>query len=259
MPEITFNQLAENAPFEDRIARVNEIFKDCNAIVFFGGAGVSTASGIPDFRGKNGLYSKPDPEFIHYQPEYLLSDDCLRDNTQVFFDFYRKNLDTRKYEPNVVHKKMAELEAKGKALGVITQNIDGLHEAAGTKNIVKLHGTADKCHCAKCGKEFPVDFVMNIKEVPRCRCGGVVRPDIVLYGEMLPAGAMDKAYQMIGNADCLVICGTSLALPHIQALIDSFIGEYMIIVNASPTKFDAYADVVFREDLAEVFARIEVE
>ena len=154
---------------------------------------------------------------------------------------------------------MAELEEKGKALGVITQNIDGLHEAAGTKNIVKLHGTADKCHCAKCGKEFPVDFVMNMHEIPRCRCGGVVRPDIVLYGEMLPAGAMNKAYDMIGAADCIVICGTSLALPHIQAMIDSFIGEYMIIANASPTKFDAYADVVFREDLTDVFERIKIE
>jgi NAD-dependent deacetylase len=248
----------DNAPLEERIARINSIIKGCSRIAFFGGAGVSTKSGIPDFRSRDGMYSKPDPEFAAYQPEYLLSSECLTAEPEVFYRFYRKKMDMRGYEPNVIHRKLAELEADGKMAGVITQNIDGLHEAAGTEKIAKIHGTAATCFCSKCGKVYDPGklFEDTGEKIPKCMCGGMLRPDVVLYGELLPGEEMSKAYGFLEEADCLIVCGTSVALPHIRNMIRSYTGTYLIVLNGTETLFDGYADVTCHEDIFEIFEKV---
>ncbi len=245
-------------PFEERIQRINEILTKSKRIVFFGGAGVSTASGIPDFRSPSGLYSKPDPEFAKYQPEYLLSRKCLDEEPEVFYQFYRKKMNMRGFKPNVIHQKLADLNADGKMLGVITQNIDTLHEDAGSRNVLKIHGTAKTCSCSKCGKRYSSDRMLEDteNELPECICGGMLRPDVVLYGELLPVSVMEEAYNIISKADCLIVCGTSVAMPHIKAMINSFVGTFLIILNATKTPFDEYADVTCHEDIFEIFKNI---
>lgn len=248
----------DDAPLGERIARINSILKGCRRICFFGGAGVSTKSGIPDFRSAGGMYRNPDPEFRQYRPEYLLSRECLEDEPEVFYRFYRKKMDMRGYEPNVIHRRLAELEADGRMTGVITQNIDGLHEAAGTKRIAKIHGTAASCFCAGCGKECDPGrlFADTDGPVPRCACGGMLRPGVVLYGEMLPAGEIEKAHRFLAEADCLIVCGTSVALPHIRNMIRSYTGTYLIVLNGTETPFDGYADVTCHEDIFDIFGKV---
>ena len=251
--------LGTDAPLDKRIRRINEIIAKSRRIVFFGGAGVSTASGIPDFRSANGLYSKPDPEFAKYKPEYLLSRDCLDNEPEVFYRFYRKKMDMRGFKPNVIHRKLAELDADGKMLGIITQNIDDLHERAGSERVLKIHGTAATCYCAKCGKKYSPDklFEDTGKELPSCNCGGMLRPDVVLYGELLPVSVIEEAYGILEKADCLIVCGTSVALPHIKAMIKSYVGTYLIVLNGTPTPFDQYADVCCNDDIFEIFSEIQ--
>ena len=250
--------LGADVPFDERIHKINEIIRISRKIVFFGGAGVSTASGIPDFRSPSGLYAKPDPEFSKYQPEYLLSRACLEKEPEVFYRFYRKKMDMRGFKPNIIHQKLAELGADGKMLGVITQNIDSLHEFAGSKKVLKIHGTAATCYCARCGKKYLPDKLFEDidEEIPKCNCGGMLRPDVVLYGELLPVSIMEEAYDILSRADCLIVCGTSVALPHIKAMINSFVGTYLIVLNASTTPFDAYAVVNCHEDIFEIFKNI---
>lgn len=254
--------LNANAPFEERVRRINEIIKECNRIVFFGGAGVSTASGIPDFRGPNGLYNNVDKEFAAYQPEYLLSSECFNHNPKVFYKFYKKCMDARNYEPNVIHKKLAQLEQNGKMLGIVTQNIDMLHEKAGSQNVYKIHGTIGKNHCIKCHKEYGIDRIFeDTNPIPRCDCGrqnNFIRPDVTLYGEKLPSDAMAKALDALQNADCLIVCGTSLQVNPAANMVSQFYGKYMAILNRDETQYDSYADVVCHEDIFEVFEKIEV-
>ena len=203
-----YNSLSEAQKYD----AFSEILFESESVVFLGGAGVSTESGIPDFRSKNGLYKKKDRRFSRYKPEYLLSSECLRKKPELFFDYYRKNLDARLVEPNAAHRKLAEMEDSGRLRGVITQNIDGLHQKAGSKNVQEIHGTIWKNHCVSCGAEYDVNFIFDSPDpVPRCPvCGRTVRPDVTLYGEFLPQPAYTNAINLIGRADCLIVGGTSL-------------------------------------------------
>ena len=244
--------------FDKRINRLKEIINECSgSIAFIGGAGVSTGSGIPDFRSKDGLYNKIDPEFAKYKPENLLSHGYYVHKPKIFYKFYRNFLDTRKYEPCTVHNKLAQMERDGVLMGVITQNIDMLHEKAGTKNIMKIHGTSGTNHCVRCNATYDWDwFFDNEDMIPRCSCGGQVRPDVVLYGENLPMDAYTKAIQTVANARCLIVAGTALMVGSATNLVSQFTGEYLIIINNQPTPFDEWADICFREDMNDVFALI---
>ncbi len=247
-----YNQLSD----EQKIAAFANIISEAKHAVFLGGAGVSTESGIPDFRGKNGLYRKKKKRFSKYTPEYLLSYDCLKKEPEVFFAYYRENLDARQIEPNAAHRKLAELEREGFLDGVITQNIDGLHQKAGSINVQEIHGTIWRNHCISCGAEYDVDFIFDSKEpVPHCpRCGKTVRPDVTLYGELLPEEAFQKANDMIQKADCLIIGGTSLEVGSASGLAHRFHGDHLIIINRSKTKLEGQADLVFHDSIGKILS-----
>ena len=242
-----------------RINRFKEILNECHGcVVFLGGAGVSTGSGIPDFRSKDGLYNNIDPEFKDYQPEYLLSHECFEHNKDVFYKFYRKFLDVRDYEPCIAHKKLAELEQNGTLSGIVTQNVDMLHEYAGSKNVMKIHGTIGMNHCTKCGKTFGPNWFFDNEDLkPKCNnCGGIVRPDVVLYEEQMPMDVYEKAIRAIEDASCLIVAGTSLQVGTAAYLVQNYHGRYLVILNNQPTPFDQWADIVFHEDLNQVFEEI---
>ena len=243
---------------EQKIDLLNEIIEESGNIVFLGGAGVSTESGIPDFRSKNGLYKKTDKHFSGYKPEYLLSDQCLHCESEVFFAYFRKNLDARNVQPNAAHKKLAEMEMAGKLDGVITQNIDGLHQKAGSKNVQEIHGSALRSYCVSCRKQYGPDFIFdNTDAVPRCpACGKMVRPDVTLYGEILPQPAYDNAISLIGGADCLIIGGTSLEVGSAARLAHLYHGKYMIIINKGKTRMEGKADLVFHDSIGKILGEI---
>jgi len=245
---------------EDRFEALNRIVKECNNIVFFGGAGVSTASGIPDFRSKDGLYNQHDVRFDNYSPEYLLSIDCLVDRPNVFFEFYRQKLNVEGIEPNGAHYKLAEMEKAGKLMGVITQNIDGLHQKAGSTKVAEVHGTTLRNYCSRCRRKVPADFIFKSETpVPKCPdCGGTIRPDVTLYGESLPQDAWQQALDWVRRADCLIIGGTSLVVNPAASLAYMFSGKYLIIMNRDSTPRDSAASLVFHEDIADVMNRIEL-
>lgn len=247
-----------NLTYEEKIQRFKDIIKESDKIVFFGGAGVSTGSGIPDFRSADGLYNKVDEEFKQFKPEYLLSKDCLNHNPKVFYNFYRKKMDARNYEPNIVHKKLAELENQEKMLGIVTQNIDMLHEKAGSKKVYKIHGTIGENHCIKCQKIYDINTIFESTEaIPHCNCGksnNFIRPNVTLYGESLPNEAVKGALEILKEANCLIVAGTSLQVEPAASMISYFEGKYIVILNREPTKYDEYADLIFREDMNEVFS-----
>ena len=249
-----YNSLSE----EQKYDAFSEILFESESVVFLGGAGVSTESGIPDFRSKNGLYKKKDRRFARYKPEYLLSSECLRKKPELFFDYYRKNLDARTVEPNAAHRKLAEMEASGRLRGVITQNIDGLHQKAGSKNVQEIHGTIWKNHCVSCGAEYDVNFIFDSPDpVPRCPvCGKTVRPDVTLYGEFLPQPAYTNAINLIGRADCLIVGGTSLEVGSAAQLVHMFHGSHLVIINKGRTKMEGAADLVFHDSIGKVLERI---
>ena len=250
-----YNSLSEEQKYE----AFCDILFDSAYVVFLGGAGVSTESGIPDFRSKNGLYRKRIKSFSRYKPEYLLSSECLRARPEVFFDYYRKNLDARAAEPNTAHLSLAEMEASGRLEGVVTQNIDGLHQKAGSKNVQEIHGTIWKNHCVSCREEYDVNFVFDSAEViPRCpKCGRIVRPDVTLYGEYLPQPAYSNAIDMIGKADCLIIGGTSLEVGSAAQLAHMYHGKHLVIINKGKTRMEGAAELVFRDSIGKVLGRIE--
>lgn len=244
---------------DEKIARLNEMIRESKRIVFFGGAGVSTESGIPDFRSKDGLYNQKDIRFEKYQPEYLLSHDCLVDHPDVFFEFYRQKMDARGCKPNAAHLKLAEMEAAGKLDAVITQNIDGLHQHAGSRHVYEVHGTTEKNYCARCGKRYPSDYIFNCGEtIPRCSCGGMIRPDVTLYGESLPTDAWEKSMKALSVAQCFIVGGTSLTVYPAASLLHYFHGPFLVICNRGATQYDQDADLIFRENIGEVFSRIRV-
>ena len=249
-----YNSLSEAQKYD----AFSEILFESESVVFLGGAGVSTESGIPDFRSKNGLYKKKDRRFSRYKPEYLLSSECLRKKPELFFDYYRKNLDARLVEANAAHRKLAEMEASGRLRGVITQNIDGLHQKAGSKNVQEIHGTIWKNHCVSCGAEYDVNFIFDSPDpVPRCPvCGRTVRPDVTLYGEFLPQPAYTNAINLIGRADCLIVGGTSLEVGSAAQLVHMFHGSHLVIINKGRTKMEGAADLVFHDSIGKVLEKI---
>ena len=244
---------------EQKIEHFKEILSEAGYVVFLGGAGVSTESGIPDFRSKNGLYHKTEKRFSKYKPEYLLSYDCLKHEPEVFFDYFRKNLDARSVEPNTAHYVLAKLEQSGRLKGIITQNIDGLHQKAGSVNVQEIHGTIWRNYCISCGKEYDENFIFDSKDpVPKCaECGKTVRPDVTLYGEFLPEKAYQESIDMIGKADCLIIGGTSLEVGSAAQLAHMYHGKHMVIINKSKTRLEGKADLVFHDSIGKVLSTIE--
>ena len=235
-----------------RYHQLQEIIEENDNIVFFGGAGVSTESGIPDFRSQNGLYNQK----YKYPPETILSRRFFNANPEEFFRFYRDKMICDTAKPNAAHYKLAELEKAGKLKAVITQNIDGLHQVAGSKNVMELHGSILRNHCMKCGKFFGLDVVKNSEGVPRCECGGIIKPDVVLYEEELDDDVMGKAKRAVRNADVLIIGGTSLSVWPAAGLINYFSGGHLIVINKAPAARDRYADLVIREPIGEIFGAL---
>ena len=244
-----------------KINRFIEYLKESENIVFFGGAGVSTESGIPDFRSKDGLYNQHDVRFEEYNPEYLLSNDCLFRKPKVFYEFYRQKMDVRGIEPNITHTVLAKLEKAGKVKAVITQNIDGLHQLAGSKNVYELHGTTLHNYCAGCKDVYPSDYIFKSDEcIPRCtKCNGQIRPYVTLYGEQLPNDAVEGAIRSIQEADMLIIGGTSLTVYPAAGFIRYFGGKHIVVINREEinVKLDDEMDIMISDSLGNVFSQVE--
>ena len=239
--------------------KLSAFIKECERIVFFGGAGVSTESGVPDFRSKDGLYNQHDVRFDAYSPEYLLSHDCLEDHPEVFFEFYRQKMDARNVRPNAAHVFLARLEEAGKLSAVVTQNIDGLHQKAGSRTVYEIHGTTGRNYCMRCGKKFGPDYIYDSKEaVPHCSCGGVVRCDVTLYGESLPEDAVTGAARAISSADMLIIGGTSLRVYPAASYIRYFRGKHLVIINREhlDVALDKEKDLELNAPIGEVFSKV---
>lgn len=240
--------------------KLREYIEESKNIVFFGGAGVSTESGIPDFRSKDGLYNQHDVQFDKYEPEYLLSRECLYNNPEVFYEFYRQKMDTRNIEPNITHKVLAQMEEMGKLKAIVTQNIDGLHQKAGSKNVFEIHGTTQRNYCSKCKMEYHPDFLFNTKEaIQKCECGGQIRPDVTLYGENLPDDAVNGAIRAIRDADMLIIGGTSLQVYPAANYISYFSGRHLVVINREKIKvlLNEDTDLMIVDSLGNVFSEIE--
>lgn len=243
----------------EKTALLKKWIDESENIVFFGGAGVSTESGVPDFRSKDGLYNQHDVQFEKYSPEYLLSHSCLRDNPKVFFEFYRQKLDARKVEPNAAHIFLAGLEEKGKLKAIVTQNIDGLHQKAGSRNVYEIHGTTGRNYCSKCGRSYPADHIFDSPEpVPRCGCGGIIRCDVTLYEEALPEAAVNGAISAIRKADMLIIGGTSLRVYPAASYIHYFRGRHLVVINREPLDIalDPENDLEINDSIGKVFSML---
>ena len=221
-------------------------------IVFFGGAGVSTESGIPDFRSVDGLYHQQ----FDYPPETILSHTFFYQHPDYFYRFYRQKMLPLEAQPNAAHKKLAELEQAGKLRAVITQNIDGLHQKAGSRNVLELHGSIWRNYCTRCGKFYPPEFIRDCAGVPRCDCGGVVKPDVVLYEEGLSEDVLHRAVHAISEADVLIVGGTSLTVYPAAGLIRYYRGSKLVLINRDETPYDTAADLVLREPIGQVFAQL---
>lgn len=236
----------------DKIEKLKEIVHDSNNIVFFGGAGVSTESGIPDFRSVDGLYNQQ----WNYPPETILSHSFFTRDPEEYYRFHRAKLVVEGVKPNRAHLRLASLEREGKLRAVITQNIDGLHQAAGSKKVLELHGSILRAYCSKCRRPYPADIINYGTGVPRCSCGGVIRPDIVLYEEGLDEDILSQSISYIRNADVLIVGGTSLNVYPAAGLINYYRGNKLVLVNLSETPYDSYADLVIHEKIGEVFDQI---
>ena len=240
----------------DAIEQFLQWVKESDNIVFFGGAGVSTESGIPDFRSVDGLYNQQ----YDYPPETILSHSFYRSKPEEFYRFYRNKMLCLDAEPNITHIKLAELEKAGKCKGIVTQNIDGLHQKAGSKNVMELHGSVLRNYCEHCNAFMSAEDILHSEGVPRCKeCGGPVKPDVVLYEEGLNQKTLQDAVYYISHADMLIVGGTSLAVYPAAGLIDYYNGDRLVLINKSATPMDERADLLIQEGLGSVFSQIEVE
>ncbi len=238
-----------------QIEQLQKMIDESSNIVFFGGAGVSTESGIPDFRSQDGLYNQK----YKYPPERIVSHSFFKAKTEEFYEFYRDKMINLEAQPNPAHLKLAELEKAGKLKAVITQNIDGLHQAAGSKNVLELHGSIHRNYCTKCGKFYPVEYVNDADGVPRCEdCGGLIKPDVVLYEEGLDMGVINASIKAISEADTLIIGGTSLVVYPAASYINYFRGKNLVVINKSDTARSVDATLVITDPIGEVLGQIEV-
>ena len=235
------------------IDKLNELIRKSNYIVFFGGAGVSTASGIKDFRSKDGLYNMK----YDYPPETILSHTFFMNKTNEFYKFYKDKMNCLKAKPNACHIYLTKLENDGKLKAIITQNIDGLHEKAKSKNIYELHGTIYRNHCMECGKSYNAEYVFNSDNIPTCECGGIIKPDVVLYEEGLDNDVINNSINHIKNADLLIIAGTSLTVYPASGLINFYNGKDIVLINRDVTPFDNKATLLIQDDLNEVFKKLD--
>ena len=240
---------------EEKITKLQEIIDQHDNIVFFGGAGVSTESGIPDFRSQDGLYHQK----YDYPPETILSHTVFVSRPEEFFKFYRDKMLCDTAKPNAAHLKLAELEKAGKLKAVITQNIDNLHQMAGSGRVLELHGSVYRNYCMKCGRFYDFSYVKNTSGVPRCECGGIVKPDVVLYEESLDSRTLTESVEAISRAQVLIIGGTSLAVYPAAGLIDYFRGEYLVVINKASTPRDRNADLLIKDPIGQVFSQIRVK
>ena len=232
------------------LERLRLIILEANKVVFFGGAGVSTDSGIPDFRGESGLYRVINQ--YDAPPEEILSGRYLNAYPEKFYRYYKNEMIYKNALPNAAHKSLARLEAEGKLTAVITQNIDGLHQAAGSVNVIELHGSTLKNYCVRCGKRYPLAYVMDSEDVPYCgECGGIVRPNVILYGEGLESEPFYEAEMAIASADVMIVGGTSLTVYPAASLVRKFHGKALVIINKTETPYDSYADLIIRTPISE--------
>lgn len=236
------------------IETLQKMINESNNIVFFSGAGVSTESGLKDFRSKDGIYNLK----LKYNrsPEYMLSKTCFYEEIDIFYDFYKNYMNCLNVEPNITHKYLKKLEDTGKLKAIVTQNIDGLHTKAGNKNVFEIHGTIYKNYCIKCNKEYSAEYVFNSNDIPRCSCGGIIKPDVVLYEEMLNEDAYINSINAISNADMLIVAGTSLTVYPANTMINYFNGKYLVIINLDKTSYDYKANLVINKKLGEVFEKL---
>ena len=237
---------------DEKINIFKKLIEESNNIVFFGGAGVSTESGIPDFRSKDGLYNQK----YKFPPEEILSHTFFMNNTEEFYKFYRDKMNSLKYEPNITHYKLVELEKRGKLKAIITQNIDGLHQKAGSKIVYELHGSVLRNYCMNCNKFYDGEFIFNSIGIPKCECNGIIKPDVVLYEEGLDNIVLTNSIKAIQEADLMIIAGTSLTVYPASGLIKYFRGENLVLINRDSTPFDNMANLVINESLGKVFEKI---
>ena len=236
-----------------KIEELQKIIDESNRIVFFSGAGISTLSGIKDFRSKDGLYNMK----YKWPPEMILSSGFFFSNTKEFYKFYKDKMNCLDVKPNIIHNYFYELEKKGKLSAIVTQNIDGLHTKAGNKNVYELHGTVYKNHCIRCNKSYDAEYVFKSKDVPTCKCGGIIKPDVVLYGEMLPEYDYENACYAIMHADTLIVAGSSLTVYPASGMVNLFRGKNLVILNRDKTTYDNMATLVIHDDLRDVFNELK--
>lgn len=237
---------------ENKIQQFKQLVNKCDNIVFFGGAGVSTESGIPDFRSKDGLYNQQ----YKYPPETILSHTFFMNKPEEFFKFYKLKMNSLKYQPNITHIKLSELEARGKLKAVITQNIDGLHQKAGSKVVYEFHGSVLRNYCMNCNKFYDAEYVFNSNGIPRCSCGGIIKPDVVLYEEELDEETIENSTAAIQKADLLIVAGTSLTVQPASSLINFFRGKNLVLINRDSTPYDNKANLVINDSLGKVFSNL---
>ena len=235
-----------------KLEQLKSWIEDSSRIVFFGGAGVSTESGIPDFRSVDGLYSQK----FDYPPETIISHSFYERRPEYFFRFYREKMLPLGFEPNVTHRVLARWEHEGKLSAVVTQNIDGLHQTAGSKRVYELHGSVLRNYCVRCGKFHSAEFVRDYDGVPTCDCGGTVKPDVVLYEESLDPNTLESSIQAIEEADLLIVAGTSLTVYPAAGLVNYYQGDRLVLINRDETLYDGYANLVFHERLGSIFAEL---
>ena len=236
----------------ERLETLRLWITESSRIVFFGGAGVSTESGIPDFRSVDGLYSQK----FEYPPETIISHSFYQRRPEYFFRFYREKMLPLGFEPNITHKVLARWEEEGRLTAVITQNIDGLHQLAGSKNVCELHGSVLRNYCTRCGKFHSAEFVKESDGVPRCKCGGIVKPDVVLYEESLNSETIEKSIAAIASADLLIVGGTSLTVYPAAGLLHYYRGKRLVLINRDETPFDDRANLVFHGSLGNIFSKL---
>ena len=236
----------------NRLEMLKQWVSQAQRMVFFGGAGVSTESGVKDFRSADGLYSQK----FDYPPETIISHDFFWQNPAYFFRFYREKMLPLGVEPNITHRALAKWEEEGRLAAVVTQNIDGLHQKAGSRRVYELHGSVLRNYCTRCGRAYSAEFIRDCGGIPRCSCGGVVKPDVVLYGESLDQATVEKSIEAIAQADMLMVAGTSLTVYPAAGLLRYYRGDRLVLINRDATPYDEAADLVFHENLGDVFSAL---